>query len=239
MAPPPSAVWDAVNARACEVAFRLRLLEQLYVGGSRDPREAVEKRLEIMSRAAPDFFGIVREVLVDSVLLSLAVLYDPARSRVRRKERENLSIERLIDAARQHLGNEASSDAAIRSLTTDLETLRQSVEEIRMHRNRRIAHADLESQLNPNEELPPVLWADLKSVVRHTYELLNKIQDVLEPGHSTAYEASFLLGCGESLTYVLDRGLRFDELEIWLWEQGLDGAASDLRENILGKFFEH
>jgi hypothetical protein len=87
-------IHDAVEKRALSIAFSFKRLQQLFFGSGPEDKERVGKRLAVMREVGRDFFVIVKEALVDSVFLGLAVQGDPASS----GKHENLSVPRLFEA---------------------------------------------------------------------------------------------------------------------------------------------
>jgi hypothetical protein len=82
-------VVRGVSERLYLISFSLKVFEQLYTA---DTPEAAREKLETMQRTTPAFFDVLRHVLADNVLLGLAVLCDPATSKVRKVTRDNLPL---------------------------------------------------------------------------------------------------------------------------------------------------
>lgn len=191
-----------------------------------------------MSDAAPDLFRIIKNVLVDNVFLGLAVLADPASTRVSGVVRDNLSIERLLQEVDVFAANEPANQAVAAAIRDEFSVFRQSVQTIKAHRNRRIAHADAATRLDPAEQLDGVSRGDLDVVVAGAFSLMNRIE-ILLADSQTAYDQPILRGCGESVLDALRRSRRFLDLEQWLRTETFLGRSSEeLRDELLAGFFD-
>src|ERR1043165_1943949 len=215
MPPTTQELLDAVRARAVNTSFAYFLLEQLFFGRSDADVPKMKERLAIMQSEAGGFSSIVRDVLLDSVLLGIAVLMDPATTPVKRTMRDNLSIERLLLEVDAVSSSDTSRSPEAHSIHGDHQVLVNAVEKIGKLRNRRIAHADAASVLDPAEKLKGVTLAELRDAVTKTFNLMNSIEVFLAKSE-TVYDQPIVQGCGEAVVIALDRAARFDELEKWL-----------------------
>lgn len=193
-------------------------------------------RLRTMQQSAPGFFGILRDVLVDNVVLSLAVLTDPATTQVKGASRDNLSIDRVIEA----IGTEGTAPSdELDKIKAEAKSLRTAVSPIRLHRNRRIAHADADARLSPTDRLQEITVGDLRAAVKSTFVLLNRIQAIVQPGSCTSFDSPIITGCGESLIYLLRLGLEFRKLNLWLRKVEASGmTAEELRSHIQSMYHD-
>jgi hypothetical protein len=165
------------------------------------------KRVDIINRAAPAFFGRLQTILWREILLSLCRLTDPAAS----FKRENLSIRRLATSA-----DLARPCADLASLLTKAES---STEFAKHWRNKVIAHSDLEisttkaaRQLpDANRGLVRAAIADIEAVLIRVFMNFNPDIEIAFPLFEDAIDA-------EELLYVLRDGIE---------------AADNLREKCI------
>jgi hypothetical protein len=156
-------------------------------------------RIDLMNKAAPRFFRIVQDSLWEVTLLHIARLTDPPKS----AGKDNLSIKRIPQLL--------SDQKLIKAVEAKIEIASQKSEFCRDWRNRRIAHRDL--KLAIEEGINPLKPASRKMVK----EALDSIADVLNivtqyyKESTTIFDAPNDSGGGESLLYVIDDGLKWDE----------------------------
>jgi len=174
-------------------------------------------RIDLMNKAAPIFFSIVQVSLWEETLLHIARLTDLPKS----AGKDNLSIQRLpLLLSDQNLKKtvELKRDIAI-----------QKSGFCRDWRNRHIAHRDL--QLAIDEGINPLKPASRRGV----REALDSIADVLNTVtlHYKDTPSQFDNPIGhdgaESLLYVIDDGLMFDE------ERKKRIQSGDIREEDLAR----
>jgi hypothetical protein len=157
-----------------------------------------QSRIELINRAAGQFFGLVQETLWDDTLLHLARLTDPPTSGG--KGKENLTIRGLPALIR---------DEEIRQEVTALVAIAtENTEFCRDWRNRYIAHRDLRlAEGEGAEPLKPASRALIVDALKSIADLLNALaQRYLDS--TTAFEGVGSLSGALSLLYVIDDGLR-------------------------------
>jgi hypothetical protein len=231
-------IFEGVDRRAFSLSFSLRLLEQLYIGRSSADRAKLQRTLRTMERTASAFFSVVFHVLVENVFLNLSVLTDPPRSNAKGGPRENLSIPRLLEEVTRLVQSDPSKRAAESKCRRAYERLEEAVASIRLHRHRRIAHGDAAALVDPSQRPGDVTVRQMRKAVRLLFAVLREVERVLRPGHMTGYDNPILPGCGEALISVLEAGLRLNELEMFLLENGAQRkSGEELRRQVLDRFF--
>ena len=157
-------------------------------------------RIQLLNKAAPQFFLVVEKVFWEDTLLHIARLTDPAQSPGKGK-RSNLTIKALPGLV----------DASIKkSIAGFVRVAVQRTDFCRDWRNRHIAHRDLALALNGSAN--PLKPANRKKV----REALEAIDDVLNAvlGHyissQTMFEFRGHSRGAVSLLYVIDDGLKAD-----------------------------
>lgn len=132
------------------------LFRQLYESG--------DDVIDILRFAAPGFFVLLREIMIDDMLLAFRRLIDPERSRG--KKRDNLSLRYLKSLIEDP------------NLKTDLTRLigkvQKATETLVRICSRRVAHCDLVDRLDP-ESLPPLKMKSIDDALRTIKNVLNKV----------------------------------------------------------------
>jgi len=103
--------------------------------------------------------------MIDDLMISLSKLTDPARSR----QFENASIYNMMAKAKALLSPTTSSQ--VDALICEL---KQHVHNIREHRNKSLAHADLDHALKLSA-LPPVTYDELEKAMTTVKEIITKV----------------------------------------------------------------
>lgn len=161
-----------------------------------------EKRRKMLTECASTFFFIVHNVLIDDAIMSLSKLTEPAGSGNRRR----LSFARLQKEVRNN---------GDRKLADELSRIVQKLDEkgqlIRAHRNKRIAHLDLQTAIN-KVKLDKISVEMIEEMLALTVHYMNAIQ-----GHY--YHAHVEYGWGitsvrdaDALISKLKDALQFREL---------------------------
>lgn len=156
-------------------------------------------RIDLMNKSAPIFFRIVQDSLWEVTLLHIARLIDPPKS----AGKENLSIKRLpLLVSDQYL---------IKTLEGKIHIAIQKSEFCRDWRNRRIAHRDLKLAIEEGiNSLKPASRKMVREAIDSIADVLNIVTQYYNDS-TTAFDAPSGSGGGESLLYIIDDGLKFDE----------------------------
>jgi hypothetical protein len=113
-----------------------------------------------LANAGVVLFNDLQAYLVDGVLLTLARLADPATTRVRGIIEDNLSFSRIVqEVPVEEIG-------LITKLESRLNIYLAKAENIKTHRNKRIAHHDLTTMLqSPPGILPGLTIGDIRQAI--------------------------------------------------------------------------
>jgi len=154
-------------------------------------------RIELLNKAAPQFFRVVQDALWENTLLHLCRLTVPPKS----VNKATLTIRALPNLV----------DGGIKKSVSDLvEIAGQKIQFCRDWRNRHIAHRDLALALK--QKTKPLALANRQKV----HEALSAIANVLNEidGHyrdaATSFDHSVSFSGAVQLLYALDDGLRVD-----------------------------
>ena len=179
-------LWDDVAG----LFSRWLMLLQLY---------GTHERIQLLNSAAPSFFHAVQQSLGDSVILSIARLTDPAQTRTD----ENLTLERLLLLTPSDQHPQLSADLQLR-----LNVLTNHCKPIRVLRNRKLAHTDLPTRLNPDAEpVPEVQRKVIQDAIGQIADYMNRI-DLYFRGSRTRFEEIIHTGDGDTVALLLETALR-------------------------------
>lgn len=134
-------------------------------------------RISLLNDSGGHLFHVLQQSMLDRFLLGLSRLTDPAATH----GKTNLSLEALVEEVR------AAGDRVGGELCCQLKQLQESVSNLRKHRNKRIAHADLNALTDPELALDAYSLGDIEAALRavstfmNTYELeVNESQTIYE-----------------------------------------------------------
>ncbi|WP_137886797.1 hypothetical protein [Pseudomonas sp. 2FE] len=183
-------IFNAIAEEVSYINLHWKYLTELFIDGPG------ERKQEILNRASPIFFDFAFHLFYDHVILKSAKLADPAIQ----AGSENLSIHNLISKL-EPIPQEISSD-----IQKHLDQITSNLTSIKSHRNKRIAHNDLEARL-AKQQLPQVNETEISSVINGLGELLNAIS-LHYFGFSRNYKASVTASCEPShLLNILKSGV--------------------------------
>lgn len=148
-----------ILSEASDAAAKWKLAMQLF-GKS-------EARCTLLSQTGAVFFALTRDALITDALLTLGRLLDkPQQGRS-----NNLCLEYLLDSIRARNDNDLASE-----LEAVLKDARRSEDKARKHRNKRIAHNDLLTNLDDaGSPLPNATVGKMNELLESTQVFLNKI----------------------------------------------------------------
>jgi hypothetical protein len=141
-------------------------------------------RTDLMEKLADGFFGMLYQVLVDSILLGLSKLSDPIQS----CGKDNLVIKRIFEAMRD---GQLLDTNSLNQLTTKIDEIKSLREKINDHRNMRIAHCDYRLA-NRSHSLPDVTFEELGRMLKALCEYMNLTASILHQTPTNYSEVKFL-----------------------------------------------
>jgi len=161
-----------------------------------------EKRRMLLAECAYAFFLIIHRVLIDDVLLSLSKLTDPAG----KGKTQKLSFETLQKRVEKHGDHRLVSE-----LKEILANLKEKSKAIRTHRDKRIAHLDVQTTMK-QVELDNISVEMVEEMLALAAEYMNAVE-----GHyyerSLCYEGGIAsYSDADALVSKLQDGLHFEEL---------------------------
>jgi hypothetical protein len=177
------ALWQEV------VALHFKWAEYVELFGTNS------SRIELLNKAAPQFFRIVQDSLLEDVILHIARLTDPPES-VHKANLTILRLPSLVDDANTAKSISCLIDAAV-----------QASEFCRDWRNRRIAHRDLKLAIKADIPLKPASRKKVREALSSIAEVLNVVTQHYTRS-TTAFDIGGDSGGAVSLLYVIEDGLK-------------------------------
>lgn len=123
-----------ISAELGELHLKWLLFSQLYED---------EKTVDLLNDSAPTFFGFCQNIFLNDIILSISRLTDPPKI----GSKENLTLGKILDSI-DPIFSQLKAE-----LVKTLETVDESCDFARKHRNRRIAHTDLKTHFQDHPEL--------------------------------------------------------------------------------------
>jgi hypothetical protein len=179
--------YDILSKDLAYVHAQWTLFQELF-----NPKSA-----EVMTTVTAFGWTMIHDAVVDSIILSLTRLLDPAQS----GNRDNLTIPRLITI---------SDPAKQVGLETKRKLATAQLEDLKTHRNKRIAHTDHRHKTK-TEELPPLSHEKINNAMSAVVDLMREIRKQLSDGY-TEYEP-ISEPTGSSIMLFLRAGVRVLALE--------------------------
>jgi AbiU2 len=168
-----------------------------------------EKRIDLLNESGSLVFNIVQHLFLNEITLSICRFTDPAKTKIKKEEKENHTLERLIQ-----ITDEYNKKLAV-ELSSTYEGIKKSVVPFRRCRNKSIAHSDLLTKLKMEENPLPGISREM---VEQILEQMREFMNIYDRGffdNTTYYEEELLpLGSdGDFLTQQLKRAVAFRDLE--------------------------
>jgi len=147
-----------------------------------------EETIDLLNKSAGAFFGIYQEVLLHDVMLGICRILDPEKT----GPKDNLTLERLINSIDQDKYGKLRLE-----LENDLKTAIDCAAFAREHRNRKLAHNDLETIKETGAApLPGVSRAAVENIFRRIRDMMNKISSHFLD--TTVLYENFIFGPGDA-----------------------------------------
>jgi hypothetical protein len=164
--------------------------------------ESKESRIDLMNEAAPEFFGMIQELLLESILLNIARLCDPASTRVKGEIIENLTLDNLIKSL-----NDVSFCSTINILYDEA---KKSESFARKRRNKIIAHRGKNEALGQGKQLEQITKNKIIKAINDIVALINCIGTRY---FGSEYDYSEDNGnCALSILYCIRDGIMYDKV---------------------------
>jgi len=153
--------------------------------------------IALLNNTAPSYFRICQDVLLDDIMLSICRLTDPAQT----GGKTNLSLRRLVDNI------EANKNDKLKDIVKKILDLAEpNFEFARDHRNRRIAHNDLQTRMKTHlEPLSSYTNDKVNDALKNIGNVMNVVQHHYESSE-TLYSHCISPDDGNDLLYWLRKG---------------------------------
>jgi hypothetical protein len=153
-----------------------------------------DDRFELMSNTAPAFFRLIQDMLVDSSVISVSRLTDPASYR---------SLPRLVKLLKTQTDHSSFAE-----IQRDLSDLVSQCEDIKEHRHKRVAHRSRQTEAPMFSEkptkLPPLTRKKIEGALHAMAALMNKILRLFESTEQIYYPV--MTGDADTLAFFLQHG---------------------------------
>ena len=153
-------LFESIDKCVAKLAYRWKLYGELFDSG--------QDNIDLLNASSASVFGLLQELMLDDVILTLCRLTDPAASGGG-KDKENASINQLVKVSR------STADPAIAAeIDASVDRLDKLVKSLKIHRSKAVAHADLQHSLNA-ETLPSITYDELEGAMKECYNLMGKL----------------------------------------------------------------
>lgn len=185
--------------RECCYLFRARdAVHHLFI----DEGTAPPNRSAIWNAVAPNVFSCFAECLITEIYSIVGRLTDKDCT-FNDPGLPNLTLRRAINDLGPTVGTPERD--RLETLMTELNPI---AEEMRTHRNKSLAHSDLQNLVDPSvAPLPRLTYELITKAVKCIEEIVNLVGDHHSPRHPTVYEGEYLKADAERLIETLKRGL--------------------------------
>ena len=156
-------VFECVNQSVIQLSFRWKIFCQLFDSGP--------DNIALLNTSGAEVFCLFQRLALDDAIMALSHLTDPEFSG-RSKSNKNASINYLLRKVTASLDQDTNTE-----LQASLARLEDHVKNLRVHRNKALAHADLRHTLQP-DALPQVLYDDLESAMKECRNLMGKLGEL-------------------------------------------------------------
>lgn len=183
-------LFHAIDDEVLFLFYRWTIFRQLFGSG--------KENLELLNRSGSNVFVLLQTLVTDNVFLTLSCLTDPEKT----GPDQNVSIKNLLRKIETDL-----DDKLREQLRKKLKKLEAMLTNLRKHRNKRIAHLDLDHAIKV-KSLPPVTNGELEDALDLVKSIMKDIWLALF-NTSVWYDPHIAYGCdGEFLLSVLRKAQR-------------------------------
>ncbi len=178
-------LFHAIDDEIVQLFYRWKIFSQLF--------DSDKEAVQLLNQSGSNVFALLQTLIIENTYLTLARLTDPERTGVY----ENLSIRNLVAKIEADL-NENLRKNVCRKLAK-LDAVSKS---LRKHRNKRIAHLDIDHAIKL-KSLPSVTYGDLEDALELVRSIMQDIWLALFNA-SVWYNPHIAYGCdGEYLLRIL------------------------------------
>jgi hypothetical protein len=155
------------------------------------------ERIDLLNQIAPSFFSRTEIILRHDILIRIMRLIDSSKT----FKRDNASIRKLIEDLREYL-----DDAVYQSIEKDYQDAKAAAENMKILRDKKIAHADFSVALKYNPEpFQGISRANVEAVLEIVRKIMNKIE-MYYRRTTTVFENPIVAsGNAEALVLMLEK----------------------------------
>lgn len=150
-------IFEAIDRSVQQVFVRWEIYTQLFDSG--------DENVDLLNASGSYVFFLLQRLLLDDAILALSRLTDPPIT----GKHENASIKHLIGLMRSSLAPADANDVDI-----SLENLERHVSNARIHRDKAIAHADLQHAVG-SASLPDIAYTELEGAMQELQKLMLRL----------------------------------------------------------------
>jgi len=173
--------YEKVNEDVKWLHINWKLVKQLF---------GTEEKVSIWNEVASTAGRLIQDALIDNVILQTTKLGDPAKS----WKNYNLSMKQLIERLPSDVDPELE-----KQLGENLEKFHKCIENLKLHRDKSIAHKDLDHAIF--KTLPPIFVKDIDEALNLIRMFMHKIQKYYKRGKEL-YEHIIFGMDGDLLDYI-------------------------------------
>ena len=219
---PEPPIMDAVRYRLTMLCFTWHEYRGLFMIN--------EARRQALSNAAMGFFGQMRVVLADAMFVSLCAL--EAKAKV--GGQEQVSFEAMFAEAGTAIDKNPQLGTKARAYLAEFHRL---MVPLRSHRDKRIAHADVDAVLG-GKPLPTLTIEDLSNSIKLAFRTFNAMA-VAIGGGPTVFQHPAIAGDCDAVIHALEAAERFDAIDQWRWRVASPTmSGEEVRQELITKFFD-
>jgi hypothetical protein len=152
-------VLECVHGAVLQLSYRWKIYCQLFDSGA--------ENIALLNSSGGNLFELFQRLVLDDAILALARLTDPASSG---KTRENASIKLLVSTAKPVLPPDVVAECEAALTRLDAHVLN-----LRVHRDKALAHTDLEHSLHVHL-LPQITYDELEAAMNESRAILNVVR---------------------------------------------------------------
>lgn len=169
--------------------------------------------VQVINDSAPACGYVIQQTLLDAIYLSLSRITDPAKS----CGNDNLTFRKLLEVC-----DGALPSNLVDTLRARVDDAEKAVMVFRKHRNKRIAHSDLQHAMQADFSRPS--RDAMRCAINACSLVLNTLSLEYNKG-PIVYECLIFRGGGASLIALLREGLRLRSLRKDVSADRIDGEA--------------
>lgn len=170
-------LFSSIDKEVVQLFYRWEIFRQLFDSG--------EENLNLLNQSGSNVFALLHGLIIENGLLTLCRLTDPEHS----GGYPNLSIRYFLGKIEATLSKEVRED-----FHGKLAKLESATESLRIHRNKRIAHLDLNHAVKP-ERLPSVEFGAFEDALELVRSIMREFYLLIWNADTDYRQPSIACGC--------------------------------------------